>query len=52
MDELKPCPFCGGRDLVSNEWELDAGYVDAIECNDCYAAAPESVWNNRVEIIE
>lgn len=51
-DELLPCPFCGSTNLVKNLWNLDDddyedGEQDAVECNDCYGAAPLKVWNER-----
>lgn len=52
QNELLRCPFCGSDDLVTGSWHLDGEEVDSIECSDCYAAAPESVWNNRVEYEE
>jgi len=41
------CPFCGSNDLTTGLWSLDEGEVDSIECKQCYAAAPKSVWNDR-----
>lgn len=42
-----PCPHCGSTDLSSGFWSLDDEEVDAVECNNCYAGAPERVWNQR-----
>ena len=44
---IPPCPFCGGRDLAKNNWSLDGGEVDAIECNGCLAGAPLTTWVER-----
>lgn len=47
-DQLMPCPFCGGADLSSNEWWIeDDSEVQAVECNNCKAGSPRSVWNAR-----
>ena len=43
----KPCPFCGGTDLIENLWSLDGGEVDALECSSCNGAAPLKSWNQR-----
>jgi Lar family restriction alleviation protein len=49
MIELKPCPFCGGTDLIH--------YGDYIDCRSCDASGPWStdkatsseLWNKRAE---
>ena len=54
MEELKLCPFCGGKALIHTYF--DEGYV--IECNHCDAksAGKESIeeaieaWNTRLQI--
>lgn len=48
-DKNKPCPFCGSTDLATGYWSLDGGEVDSLECNNCYAGAPVSTWNQRHE---
>lgn len=60
MDELKPCPFCGGRPVYRlravNGTGANRGWV--IECHDCVAYGPlttarqtkdeaAAAWNNR-----
>ena len=54
MAELKPCPFCGGKDLqVVNVYGEDY-YVDCQTCTTCgpsadtYEEAIEA-WNRRAE---
>ncbi len=43
MGELKPCPFCGGKNLgvseksVSRDYGTAIKYQVAIYCKDCYA---------------
>jgi len=48
-EEYLPCPFCGSSDLAAGAWCLDDedDEVPAIECNNCYGAAPVRVWNER-----
>lgn len=43
----KCCPFCGSYDLVAGYWTVDDEEVDAWECNNCKAGAPQRVWNQR-----
>lgn len=50
MDDLLPCPHCGSENLTRNQWSLNAGEEDAIECSNCGAGAPCRVWNHRGEI--
>jgi hypothetical protein len=42
-----PLPHCGSHDLSENLWSLDAGEVDAIECNQCFSGAPVEAWERR-----
>jgi hypothetical protein len=42
-----PCPFCGSTNLVDGSWYVDDEEVAAIECDDCKAGAPASVWDRR-----
>jgi len=61
MNELKPCPFCGGNALIQVVRDLDTGgyYSHYIFCDDCGAEMSakhehESViekWNKRAEIL-
>lgn len=43
----KPCPYCGGSDLILVPWSDEHGDYDAIECNYCLGAAPANQWNTR-----
>ena len=46
-DELLPCPFCGNTQLgVFEMYTEDLDYT-AVECSQCKAEAPISVWNRR-----
>ena len=45
--ELKPCPFCGGDDLV-REIVQETGYtVTTVVCQSCCAMCEEEQWNKR-----
>lgn len=50
--ELKPCPFCGGENIVlTSHHEV----IVFVQCEDCYATFPHfdsleeavSAWNRR-----
>ena len=43
-----PCPLCHSTNLVDSSWYLEDGEVDAVECNDCYAGAPVTAWQDRL----
>jgi Lar family restriction alleviation protein len=66
MSNLKPCPFCGSTDLITNN--CSNNYY--IECDNCGAFGPSSIdpafsmmqreiresitndlWNNRAEVV-
>ena len=49
-DSARPCPFCGGTDLVVGSLFLDNdadAEVLSIECKNCYGAAPYHSWQRR-----
>ena len=56
MNELKPCPFCGGEAQYIDEVELNYCYVF---CKNCFAQTGQYVldaedkaitaWNKRTE---
>ena len=63
-DELKPCPFCGSRDIANvsaghagptDVWHAGDG-IFAVDCRDCGASVPNryrndlvvEAWNRRV----
>lgn len=48
MDELKPCPFCGGEAGRSMGKTNDGKDWPYIECIACDAMAEPEDWNNRV----
>jgi len=38
MRELKPCPFCGGKDIASydvSDYNMDSSPEWNVYCNDC-----------------
>lgn len=41
------CPFCGGEQLTFVLWSVDGGEFPAVECCNCTAGAPETIWNDR-----
>jgi hypothetical protein len=43
LDNLKPCPFCGGEPVVT---ETDFS-VNMVNCNNCSSKAYKDDWNNR-----
>lgn len=48
LNNYPPCPFCGGTQLIAGHWYLDdEGEVDAVECDNCKAGAPATVWLQR-----
>lgn len=62
MEELKPCPFCGGEALLSGQKGVDNLWFGAIECQSCeatieyFAYSPDALerrlteaWNTRYE---
>lgn len=59
MDELEPCPFCGGRAAIIDLQTIDGSRCKAVECRRCGAMMPgvcqrnsddvASDWNARWE---
>lgn len=57
MDNLLPCPFCGGEAETLTAESIHGGYLFGIMCNDCgsrgdvYDTEAEAVaaWNTRAE---
>lgn len=46
MDELKPCPFCGGQ---PERVYKSTGQTTHIECTGCKAQFPKSTMTNRYD---
>ena len=52
-EELKPCPFCGGKAALRMSWMEDGHRYRAVECVECGATTPgnysevgdQSVWD-------
>ena len=56
MDELKPCPFCGGKVVVSKIYSVNEYQIICIECGVTvhpFCATNEKIaseaWNRREE---
>ena len=55
MDELKPCPFCGGDAIIHNFKPVHEKRLWYISCHDCgieqtnYLSEQEAIeaWNRR-----
>ena len=48
MKHYMPCRYCGLDNLSLNEWSLDGGEVEAVECNNCLSGAIKTTWNEPV----
>lgn len=46
----KPCPFCGGTELVQFDLYADHYEGPAVECLCCHAEVPLIWWNKRVTV--
>ena len=45
--ELKPCPFCGSKNLnVFGRWK-DGGETERVQCMDCSAENELMLWQQR-----
>ena len=57
MEQLKPCPFCGGKDVIDDCCKSYSEKLRYVLCNECESQGPIGVnneiaiaaWNNRVE---
>lgn len=47
--KLKPCPFCGCRDVSVNKYIEHEGELWVVECDNCCVQGPDA-WN-RVDCI-
>lgn len=53
-DELRPCPFCGNKDVVARIFEDNVGLVACCFCNGqlrYYGSVEKAVelWNRRAD---
>ena len=47
-EELKPCPFCGSKNIARSEGRDGSNRPwHYIECEDCSALSDPDVWNRR-----
>ena len=44
MNDLKPCPFCGGK--AEEDPDMTMAFP-GVYCSDCGAEAAKEVWNTR-----
>ena len=59
MNELKPCPFCGGKATIRHESSFDVYYIHCDTCNSetgntgLYLEKGKAIeaWNTRAEPI-
>ena len=59
-EELKPCPFCGGKAALRMSWMEDGHRYRAVECVECGATTPgnysevgdQSVWDWNTRMLE
>lgn len=65
-EKLKPCPFCGGKQIILDCWEGIHGMNYFVRCRKCRitlyssdgfmlqsfatAEAAEKAWNSRAEV--
>lgn len=55
MDELKACPFCGGKAKIVEVTDEDGDTFDAVECQTCFVRTAGHIvkrlavanWNRR-----
>lgn len=45
MNELKPCPFCGGKASLEKS-TIRTAYVFVVQCTKCRAESPGSAFKN------
>lgn len=51
--DFKPCPFCGGDDLVLCHWSPWVGtIITHVKCDSCGATTPAAIWNQRSPMAE
>lgn len=46
MENLKPCPFCGGKAEVRERSDTDKGYIIYVGCSDytCFCRITKNLW--------
>jgi len=49
-EEIKPCPFCGGRCICNNPLSSDVVKGWYIACTNCYAFTAK--WDSKEDAIE
>ena len=51
-DEVKPCPFCGGKEIVIDKYEHQAGERFRIFCTGCMAMIDPGYAQNKHTVID
>lgn len=52
-DRLRPCPFCGGEDVVVERYEHHEGaWRYRVICTDCMARVDSGLWQRRHQAVE
>lgn len=50
MEELKPCPFCGGEDEYTKVGNTKIGYREAtIKCKGCYVQYKQKFMRKKFD---
>ena len=51
QDDLKPCPFCGGKAMLIHQKEFGGWDCHGIECIECEASAqPQQIDSRRSQL--
>jgi Lar family restriction alleviation protein len=53
MNELKPCPFCGGKNVVLDTYKSRKGHEATIQCNSgCILYMHTITYDTEEEAVE
>lgn len=52
MNELHPCPFCGGKNIYIDEYDHGAGKRWRVVCLDCMATVDDGCVQQKYRAIE
>lgn len=51
-EELKPCPCCGGKAIVVQDYNYNADVLYWIECSECDLRTSEFYSENRRKMVD